>query len=83
MDLICEQKVLDLEWMEKNNKQIGAALFYTNANVDVNNISQSSNLDVFTTLVYGNVPVFDDKTRLLYQAIIHGKKIAQQEIYLL
>jgi outer membrane autotransporter protein len=53
---------------EKNNKQIGAAFFYTNANVDVNNISQSSNLDVFTALIYGNIPVIDDKTKLLYQA---------------
>jgi outer membrane autotransporter protein len=53
---------------EKNDKQIGAAFFYTNANVDVNNVSQSSNLDVFTALVYGNVPVIDDKTKLLYQA---------------
>lgn len=53
---------------EKNDKQIGAAFFYTNANVDVNNVSQSSNLDVFTALVYGNVPVIDDRTKLLYQA---------------
>ncbi len=52
----------------KNNQKVGLAFFYTNGNVDVNNMNQNADLDVFTTLVYGNVPVIDDKTNFLYQA---------------
>ncbi len=51
----------------KNNHTLGFAFFYTAASVDVNNISQKSDLDVFTTLVYGNRPIIDDKTRFMYQ----------------
>jgi uncharacterized protein with beta-barrel porin domain len=49
------------------NKRVGLAVFYTQAQVDVNNVSQSSDLDVFNALVYGNVPVFDERTNFLYQ----------------
>lgn len=52
----------------KDNQKVGLAFFYTNGNVDVNNMNQNANLDVFTTLIYGNVPVIDDKTNFLYQA---------------
>ncbi|QKF73071.1 autotransporter domain-containing protein [Aliarcobacter faecis] len=52
----------------KNNSKLGLAFFYTNGNVDINNVSQKADLDVFTTLVYGNVPIIDDKTNFLYQA---------------
>ena len=45
----------------KNNQKLGLAFFYTNANVDVNNMNQNADLDVFTTLVYGNVPIIDDR----------------------
>ena len=45
-----------------------AQAFYTNGNVDVNNMNQNADLDVYTTLIYGNVPVIDDKTNFLYQA---------------
>jgi len=51
----------------KDEQTLGFAFFYTNASVDVNNVSQTSDLDVFTTLVYGNAPIIDDKTKLLYQ----------------
>ena len=51
----------------KPNQTLGFAFFYTAANVDVNNVSQKSDLDVFTTLIYGNMPVIDNKTKLLYQ----------------
>jgi outer membrane autotransporter protein len=51
----------------KPNQTLGVAFFYTAANVDINNIAQKSDLDVFTTLVYGNMPVIDNKTKLLYQ----------------
>lgn len=56
------------------NKKIGLALFYTQADVDINNVSQSSDLDIFTALVYGNVPVLDDETRFLYQIGYSGQK---------
>jgi len=51
----------------KPNQILGFGFFYTNANVDVNNVAQKSDLDVFTTLVYGNVPIIDEKTKFLYQ----------------
>lgn len=51
-----------------DNQKIGLALFYVNADVDVNGMSQNSDLDVFTALIYGNTPVFDGKTNFLYQA---------------
>lgn len=49
------------------NQTLGFAFFYTNANVDVNKVAQESNLNVFTTLVYGNMPIIDEKTKFLYQ----------------
>lgn len=52
----------------KDNSKLGLAFFYTNADVDVNGVSQKADLDVFTGLVYGNVPIIDDKTNFLYQA---------------
>jgi uncharacterized protein with beta-barrel porin domain len=51
----------------KPNQTLGFAFFYTNANVEVNNVSQKSDLDVFTTLLYGNMPVIDEQTRFMYQ----------------
>jgi outer membrane autotransporter protein len=50
------------------NQKVGVGLFYTNADVDVNNVSQSSDMDVYSLIVYGNVPVIDDTTNFLYQA---------------
>jgi uncharacterized protein with beta-barrel porin domain len=49
------------------NQKIGLGFFYTNADVDVNNVSQKSDIDVYSLIVYGNVPVIDDKTNFLYQ----------------
>lgn len=48
-------------------QRLGAAFFYTDATVDVNGMPQKSNVDVYTTLVYGNVPV-NTNTDFLYQA---------------
>lgn len=48
-------------------QRIGVALFYTHAKVDVNNMNQNSDLDVYTALVYGNAPI-NAKTDFLYQA---------------
>ncbi|MFY4805535.1 autotransporter domain-containing protein [Aliarcobacter butzleri] len=52
----------------KDNQRIGLAFFYTNGDIDTNNVSQKADLDVYTTLVYGNIPIIDDKTNFLYQA---------------
>ncbi|WP_164469265.1 autotransporter family protein [Aliarcobacter cryaerophilus] len=52
----------------KDNQKVGLALFYTNGKVDTNSVNQTADLDVFTGLVYGNIPIIDDKTNFLYQA---------------
>ncbi|UYF43895.1 autotransporter outer membrane beta-barrel domain-containing protein [Aliarcobacter cryaerophilus] len=52
----------------KDNSKLGLAFFYTNGSVDTNGVSQKADLDVYTALVYGNVPIIDDKTNFLYQA---------------
>ncbi|NVJ53845.1 MAG: autotransporter outer membrane beta-barrel domain-containing protein [Campylobacteraceae bacterium] len=49
------------------NKQIGFGFFYTNADVDVNNVSQTSDIDVYSLIVYGNTPILDNKTHFMYQ----------------
>lgn len=51
----------------KKDYQIGVGFFYTKADVDVNNVSQSSDIDVYSLIVYGTVPVIDAKTKLMYQ----------------
>lgn len=58
---------LGLDGEYKDNHKLGFGLFYTNANVEVNNQPQKSDIDMFTALVYGSVPVIDDKTNFLYQ----------------
>jgi uncharacterized protein with beta-barrel porin domain len=50
-----------------DNYTLGFGVFYTNANVDMNNMNQETNLDVFSTLVYGSAPVVDNKTHFMYQ----------------
>ncbi len=51
----------------KKDKQMGAGFFYTNADVDVNNVSQNSDIDVYSLIFYGNEPIIDDRTNFLYQ----------------
>ncbi len=51
----------------KDNQQFGVGLFYTNADVDVNGVDQSSDIDAFSVLGYGSMPVIDNKTKFLYQ----------------
>ena len=51
----------------KEDNQMGMAIFYTNADVDVNGVSQSADIDSYTLLGYGSSPILDDKTKLLYQ----------------
>jgi uncharacterized protein with beta-barrel porin domain len=47
--------------------RIGLAFFYTNTDASTNGISQSTKLDVFNLIGYGNFPIVDNKTNLLYQ----------------
>ena len=51
----------------KAGSRAGLALFYTKADVDTNDIDQTSDLDVFTLIAYGSNPILDDKTNLFYQ----------------
>ena len=57
-----------------SSKRLGIAFFYTNADVDTNNINQSSKLDVYTTVIYGSKPIYDSKTLFSYQAGIAIQK---------
>lgn len=50
------------------DQKIGVGLFYTRGNVDVNNVAQTSDMDVYSFIVYGIASLIDDKTHLLYQA---------------
>ncbi|DAB38334.1 MAG: hypothetical protein A2023_04500 [Sulfuricurvum sp. GWF2_44_89] len=45
----------------------GLAFFYTNTDASTNGVSQSTELDVFTLIGYGNIPILDNKTNFLYQ----------------
>jgi len=58
---------LGLDGKLDSGKRVGVAFFYTNADVGVNNVSQSANMDVYSALLYGTVPVLDDKTNVQYQ----------------
>lgn len=53
--------------IDKDDQQLGFGLFYTNANVDVNGVNQSSDVEAVTILGYGSTPIIDNKTKLLYQ----------------
>ncbi len=50
------------------DQKIGLAMFYTRANVDVNNVDQTSNMDVISAIVYGSNLFGDNATTLSYQA---------------
>ncbi len=52
----------------KEGKRAGLAFFYSNTNLDINDIIQSNSLDVFNLIAYGSNPIADDKTMLFYQA---------------
>lgn len=51
----------------KDDQLAGFGLFLTNANVDMNNVSQESDVKSYSMMMYGSVPVIDNKTNLLYQ----------------
>lgn len=60
-------------------QRIGAALFYTRAQVDVNNMNQNTDLDVYTAMVYGNVKIAQN-TDFLYQAGYTWQKTASERV---
>lgn len=60
----------------EDNSKFGVGVFYTNASVDVNNVQQSSDLDVFSLVAYGSNPVIDNKTKLMYQLGYSLQKVA-------
>lgn len=49
------------------NQRAGVALFVTDADVNVNNMNQTSDVRVYNLLAYGNVPL-DETNNFLYQA---------------
>lgn len=51
----------------KTNQRSGFALFATDANVDVNNSSQTSDVSVYNIIAYGNIPL-NETNNFLYQA---------------
>ncbi len=48
-------------------KRVGLAFFYSNTDLDVNDVSQSNDIDMFNIVAYGSNPVIDDKSTLYYQ----------------
>ncbi len=58
---------IGIDGINKKDQQFGAAFFFTKADVDVNNVDQSADINGYTLMGYGSVPVIDDKTKFLYQ----------------
>lgn len=56
-----------LDGINSNNQQFGLAFFYTNADVETNNVDQTADIDGYTLMGYGSLPVIDNKTKFLYQ----------------
>ncbi|RYA23082.1 hypothetical protein CRU96_09780 [Malaciobacter halophilus] len=50
-----------------NNSRFGLAFVYASGDIDTNNVSQSSNLDIYNLVAYGSTPIFDKDTFLFYQ----------------
>ena len=55
-------------------QRVGAAFFYTDAKADVNGMPQTSDMNAYTALIYGNVPL-NDNTDFLYQTGYSWQKI--------
>ena len=62
-----------------NDSRIGAAFFYTKATINVNDMNQNSDLDVFTAMVYGNKPI-NQNTNFLYQAGYTWQKTSSERV---
>lgn len=49
------------------NKKLGLAFFYTQAQIETNNVNQENNVDAFNLILYGNTPLSHENTSLYYQ----------------
>lgn len=58
---------IGIDGTNKDEQQFGTALFYNKSDVDVNNANQNADIDGFTIMGYGSLPVIDAKTKFLYQ----------------
>lgn len=58
-------------------QRVGAALFYTDAKVDVKGMPQSSDINSYTALLYGNIPL-KLNTNFLYQAGYSWQKVESE-----
>ena len=52
----------------KDGQLLGTGLFYTNANVDINGVSQKTDVDAYSLALYGNNLLKDNKTTIYYQS---------------
>jgi len=48
--------------------RIGAAVFYSQSDINVNNMEQTSEIDSFNAMIYGSLPVLNNKTHIDWQA---------------
>jgi len=51
-----------------DNAYVGIGFFYNRANVDVNGVTQSSDLNIYTALIYGETPIAGGAARFRYKA---------------
>ncbi|MFA7021029.1 autotransporter domain-containing protein [Aliarcobacter sp.] len=58
----------------KDGQLLGTGLFYTNANVDINGVSQKTNVDAYSLALYGNNLLKDNKTTIYYQGAYTWQK---------
>lgn len=58
----------------KDGQLLGAGLFYTNANVDINGVSQKTDVDAYSLALYGNNLLKDNKTTIYYQGAYTWQK---------
>jgi len=52
------------------NERFGLAFVYANGDIDTNNVSQSSSLDIYNLVAYGSMPILDKNTIFFYQGSI-------------
>ena len=58
----------------KDGQLLGTGLFYTNANVDINGVSQKTDVDAYSLALYGNNLLKDNKTTIYYQSAYTWQK---------
>lgn len=48
-------------------KRLGLAFFYTGVDVDIEDVNQENEMDVFNLMAYGSNPLYGENTELFYQ----------------